>query len=440
TTHSQVITVIDEIAPQCLNCPEDITVSCDAVPEVPSLEVSDNCDPEPTVELSISSTQTSKDCSAYSYEETRTWTITDACGNTTVHEQVITVVDETAPEISCPPTITVTCDNSPEQAGIPSIMDNCDPDPDYDFADVVLSGDCGWDCLIERTWTVSDACGNTSNCTQTIEQSKLELLEEALSVDLDGDALADPLTIGRLGRHSLTVTADGAACLLGWMPNGGGKAWPLIRTDFLVDGSDCAPVGLPLGMDGKLNNPLISETLILGIKLRLDPTVGDILLADLDCDIPPIVLQGLPRNPDIADLYHQANLVVGNIIGLPFVEYYAEVLACINGTYDLCSEGNSTELIGSNGLPALQTAQPKPDIKVFPNPVRTELRVDLSPFAGQQGQLRLINTVGQTVLEQQLGDISIAPVAVATDKLTSGLYILQVRIGKQLISRQIVVQ
>jgi ribosomal protein S26 len=439
-THVQIVTVTDEEAPQCLNCPADITVSCDAVPAAPSLEVSDNCDPNPTVELNIISTQTSSGCSAHSYVETRSWTITDACGNTTTHEQVITVEDMTAPEISCPPAITVTCDNSPELTGIPGIMDNCDPAPDYDFEDLVLSGNCDWDCLMERTWTATDACGNTSTCVQTIEQSVLELLEDALSADTDGDALADPLTIGRLTRHSLTVTAEGAECLLGWLPDTGGKAWPLIRTDFLADGSDCTPEGLPLDAAGKMNNPLVSGTLLLGIKLRLDPSLGDILLSDLDCSFHPIVFQGLPRNPDIADLYQQVNLVVGNIIGLPFVEHYADVLSCINGTYGLCPESSSTDLIGAAGLPGTRVAQAEAQIRLFPNPVRDQLRVDLAPFAGQNGQLRLINTVGQTVLERQIQDIPTEPISIATGQLSSGLYVLQVRIGEQVVNRQFVVQ
>lgn len=445
TVHEQVITVIDETAPECLDCPTDITVSCDAVPEVPTLEVSDNCDPEPSVELMITSTQTEDgSCSEFSYVETRTWTISDACGNTTVHEQIITVEDTSAPEITCPPTITVTCDNDPAEAGYPSVIDNCDPAASFTYDDVVLSGDCDWDCMIERTWTATDACGNSSACKQTIQQSVLELIENALSEDLDGDALADPLTIGRLNRHSLTVDLDGAACMLAWMPNNGGTAWPLIREDFLVDGTECTPAGLPIGDDGKMTNPLIAETLILGIKLRLDPGVGDILLSDLDCDIHPIVFQGLPRNPTVSDLYEQANLVVGNIIGLPFTAHFASALACINGTYGLCpDEEDANAFAEAATYPALQLeaqVQQAAGMRIFPNPVRSQLFLDLNAFSGQDGQLRIFNAVGQKVQEQSLREISSEPLSIPIHDLSNGLYLLQVRIGDRIMTDQILVQ
>ncbi|WP_143473566.1 T9SS type A sorting domain-containing protein [Flavilitoribacter nigricans] len=445
TEHVQVITVVDEVAPECANCPEDMTVSCDAVPEVPELEVSDNCDPDPSVTLDITSTQTDDgSCSQFSYVETRTWTITDACGNATEHVQVITVEDTDAPEITCPPTVTVTCDNDPSEAGFPDVLDNCDPAASFDFEDVVLSGDCDWDCMIERTWTATDACGNSSTCTQMIQQSVLELIEDALSEDLDGDALADPLVIGRLNRHSLTVTLEGAACMLGWMPNNGGTAWPLVREDFVVDGTACTPDGLPIGEDGKMTNPLISETLIMGIKLRLDPSVGEVLLADLDCDIHPIVFQGLPRDPTVADLYKQANLVVGNIIGLPFTAYFADALACINGTYGLCpDDDDATAFGGAGNYPALKLdagGQHAAEMRVFPNPVRSQLSVDLSAFAGQNGQLRIFNAVGQNVYEQALNEISADPMSIRTNDLSNGLYLLQVRIGDRVLNEQIVVQ
>lgn len=443
--YTQDITVVDEVAPECLNCPTDITVSCDAVPEVPELEVSDNCDPNPTVAYSVSSTQTEDgSCGEFSYVETRSWTIADACGNTYLHEQVITVVDDTAPELTCPPMITVTCNTDPTEAGMPEVIDNCDPLPVTTFDDVVLSGDCDWACMIERTWTATDACGNTSTCKQTIEQSVLELIEDALSEDVDGDALADPLTIGRINRHSLTVTLDGAACMLGWMPHSGGAAWPLIRRDFVVDGTECAPDGLTIGEDGKINNPLIAETLILGIKLRLDPEVGDILLSDLDCNIHPIVFQGLPRNPTVADLYAQSNLVVGNIIGLPFTEHFASALACINGIYGFCPDEDDTDaLLGDatiQTLPLSTSISNTSDMKVFPNPVRDQLWVDLSGFNGQDGRLSVFNAVGQLVTEQQLRGISTEPIAVRTQDLSNGLYLLRVQIGDRVITEQIVVQ
>lgn len=440
----QVIVVSDNAAPTCENCPANMTVSCEAVPELPELNLTDNCDEAPTATVEIASDRTEDgSCGEFSYTETRTWTISDACGNTAQHTQTITVEDITSPELSCPPAVMVTCDNDPSLAGLPEVLDNCDPNPAISYDDEVISGNCDWDCMIERTWTVVDACGNASSCVQNIQQSVLELVENALAEDLDGDALADPLVIGRLNRHSLTVTLEGADCLLGWMPNNGGKAWPLIRTDFLVDGSNCSPEGLPVGADGKMNNPLIAETLLLGVKLRLDPGVGAVALSDLDCAINPIVFQGLPNNPTVADLFAQANLVVGNIIGLPFVDQYASALNCINGTYTLCEESgsNASGLAGINqNLEIESIPTTAAQLRVYPNPVRAQLWLDLSDFDGQIGQLRLLNAVGQAVMDRQLREITSEPMMVPVRDLSSGLYLLQVRVGDQLLTRQVVVQ
>lgn len=438
----QVITVVDDQAPECLNCPEDITVDCGLALEPYRLEVTDNCDAEPSITEVVTSTRASdRSCGAYAYTETHTWTISDACGNAIEHVQVITFEDTSAPEINCPPTITVTCDNDPSLAGFPAVIDNCDPSPVIAFDDVILSGNCDWACRIERTWTATDVCGNTSACVQTIEQSAQGLMEDALSEDLDGDGLEDPLVIGRLGRHSLTVTSAGAACLLDWLPNNGGEAWPLVRTDFLIDGSDCSPEGLPIGEDGKLNNPLIAETLIMGIKLRLDPGAGEVRLSDLDCAIHPIVFQGLPRNPTVSDLYDQANLVVGNIISLPFTDYFVEALGCINGTGGFCPDGE--ELAFSEVTPDLNLKsahQLSGSMTVYPNPARAQFWLDLSAFSGQQAQLRLFNAVGQNVLDRQLQEISTEPIAFQTDGLSNGVYVLQVRVGDQVMTEQVLVQ
>ena len=97
---------------------------------------------------------------------TRTWTATDACGNTTTATQVITVEDIIAPVLNnVPAAIISQCGAVPAPATV-TATDNCDLDVPVTFSEVSTVADgCG---TITRTWTATDACGNTTTATQTI--------------------------------------------------------------------------------------------------------------------------------------------------------------------------------------------------------------------------------------------------------------------------------
>ncbi|MEM8906583.1 MAG: T9SS type A sorting domain-containing protein, partial [Bacteroidota bacterium] len=114
---------------------------------------------------------------------TRTWNVMDACGNPAVAAvQVISVVDNAGPIITCPPTVSdLVCrtelpvvNNAVDfvaQGG--TLSDNCGSDftvsyvdsPSNPFVLDYCSTDPA-DRTITRTYTVTDECGNVSNCTQ----------------------------------------------------------------------------------------------------------------------------------------------------------------------------------------------------------------------------------------------------------------------------------
>lgn len=90
------------------NPPVNIEVECDnEVPEVPLLDISDNCDANP-----ITTFKETKDIiDACTKKITREWTITDACGNTTSQKQIIDIIDKSQPIfIKYPEPKTVSCD------------------------------------------------------------------------------------------------------------------------------------------------------------------------------------------------------------------------------------------------------------------------------------------------------------------------------------------
>src|SRR5262249_45612621 len=105
----------------------------------------------------------------------RLWTATDQCGNVTNGLQTIAVVDTTKPTISCP-TLTVQCasDVPPPYANLATFLsaggvasDSCDAAPTFSLtSDSGLVGSCPG--KVTRVYRVTDACGNFSECTQTI--------------------------------------------------------------------------------------------------------------------------------------------------------------------------------------------------------------------------------------------------------------------------------
>ncbi|MEZ5029809.1 MAG: hypothetical protein R2787_00240 [Saprospiraceae bacterium] len=70
-----------------------MTVECDAVPVVPILTATDNCDVNVTI--TYNQVTTLARLRPDSYVLTRTWVAIDNCDNATTHVQKITVVDTT---------------------------------------------------------------------------------------------------------------------------------------------------------------------------------------------------------------------------------------------------------------------------------------------------------------------------------------------------------
>jgi hypothetical protein len=169
STCQQIVLVADTTPP---------TITCAA-------NVSLNADPNTCLANTTLSTPSSSDnCSSTSISRTRsdaqpnnapyplgttivTWTATDAQGNTATCQQNVTVIDITPPtlvgvpsntSIACPvpaaPTVTAT--------------DNCTATPSVAMTQTQTAGDCTTGYTITRTWVATDAAGNTSQQSQTI--------------------------------------------------------------------------------------------------------------------------------------------------------------------------------------------------------------------------------------------------------------------------------
>ena len=102
---------------------------------------------------------------------TRTWSLTDNCGNTTTHPQTITVVDLTVPTFTAPANIQISCeqdDLNPTITGdVTDEADNCSTGLQATYTDATNATDpCA--VVITRTWSLTDNCGNTTTHPQTI--------------------------------------------------------------------------------------------------------------------------------------------------------------------------------------------------------------------------------------------------------------------------------
>ncbi|MGO8019849.1 hypothetical protein AB9E19_33415, partial [Rhizobium leguminosarum] len=87
-TFTQTITVTDNIDPVLVGIPAaTATVDCGAIPAVPTVTATDNCDTAVPVIFTETSNTVVDGCGTI----VRTWTATDACGNDVTFTQTITV-------------------------------------------------------------------------------------------------------------------------------------------------------------------------------------------------------------------------------------------------------------------------------------------------------------------------------------------------------------
>ena len=200
TVHTQTITVQDTTGPE-LSLPANVTAECsdDLSPiAFGSATATDNCDANPVI--TFNDVTTNGACSG-TFTITRTWTATDACGNETSADQIISTSDTTAPEFveTLPTDITVECNNIPT-AEVLTATDNCGS-ASVEVNDVRTDGACENNYIIARTWTATDDCGLTKTHVQiitvvdTTPPTFVETLPAAnLVVECDAIPTAETLT------------------------------------------------------------------------------------------------------------------------------------------------------------------------------------------------------------------------------------------------------
>ncbi len=203
TEFEQTVVMYDNGDPFFTSFPADVTIDLDATCSANFVvsetggepEAADNCDACFDQNLVITYVDTRVlDCGSVvevtegddsiieymgSSTVTRTWTVTDQCGNSTSQDQIISLVDVTAPYgVASTPDVDCTeySSNPQQMFGTIDLSDNCDAiiDITFDAAEDTLvshnseNGVPAGCYTMRRTLTLTDDCGNASTVLQTI--------------------------------------------------------------------------------------------------------------------------------------------------------------------------------------------------------------------------------------------------------------------------------
>ena len=328
---------------------------------------------------------------------TRTWTATDACGNTSTASQTISVQDTTAPAFIDRPTSIVICEGQQFIPSAPSAVDTCIgpvpctytrsdmPDPQdssklrqfTDLGEFMASFETNPlpvdGTTVTLTASASDGCGNSSSCSWTVTmtpcekycsytqgywgnaggkgqaQSRIELINMLIGTQ--------PIVLGTNGR-TLTITGRDGECVVRRLPAGGPSA-ALTSGAHTFGIGDCA-TDLPTDSRSmKFRNNLLGQSISMALNLRFDPTLAnfeidstfttwsigslDPLNVGKECHtytIPGNVLAalnalGLPKT--VGGLMTLANLGLGNAsTGAASLTEIGSSLSTINEAFDEC--------------------------------------------------------------------------------------------------------
>ena len=196
----QVISLDDNAAPG-ITCPANVTVTC--ATDVPPVNVggvttTDDCG---TVTVTFVGDVITNQICANNFTLTRTYLATDACGNSATCAQTITVNDTAPPSITCPANVTVSCAGQVPAVNIAAVTtsDNCGGGVTVTHVgDVTSNQGCVNSFTLTRTYLATDACGNSSTCTQII----------TVNDQIPPVAVCQNITLDFQGGTEVTITPD----------------------------------------------------------------------------------------------------------------------------------------------------------------------------------------------------------------------------------------
>ena len=198
----QVVTVVDDIDP-VISCTGAITISTDI----------DNCFasgvniPEPTNSDNCSIQSVTNDApSTLPIGDTNvTWTATDSSGNTAICTQIITVIDDIDPIITCSDNVVVNVDaNQCAASGVvlldPVTFDNCG------IQSITNNAPTNYPLGVTNvTWTITDNSNNTVTCIQVV--TVLDTIDPEITCPADVTVLVNQGDLFPIPDYTATATA-----------------------------------------------------------------------------------------------------------------------------------------------------------------------------------------------------------------------------------------
>ena len=226
----------DTTAPTFDQQPQDDTFGCtDGAGAAPVLTATDNFDADVLVTMTADTTAVMNGggtCDGVAI--TRTYTASDDCGNQATFSYTVTLIDQSAPIFTTAPAdTTVNCGILPDSEF--KVIDDCDVDVEVTTETESFPG-CP--SIVERTYTATDDCGNTTTYVQTITQvDTVPPVITFVNPDLVGLMDGDTLEFGCLDQLALYGVEDAVAT------DDCSGVDTLIFQDLLVEDGDCIEDG-----------------------------------------------------------------------------------------------------------------------------------------------------------------------------------------------------
>ena len=222
---SQTVTVIDTTRP-AIACSPDKSVSCGSpwTFDPPSLP-DDPCGP---LTVRVLSTVTNGLCSPLA-TITRTWIVTDPCGNSSQCSQQVYVAGDDVPVVVCASNKTVQCGTNWD-FDPPTVSGTCSAVTTY-----VLSTTTNGVCPVSltRTWQVVDQCEHSAVCSQTVIVQGAAMLQTPFTI-FSGRDVNGLLPLGAPDtQFSLSCAPAGVSVTTPvvvqphrlWLPNDANSRW-----------------------------------------------------------------------------------------------------------------------------------------------------------------------------------------------------------------------